>query len=177
MASVRSSDLPDGALLARYRKNGAYTDCFVAPIERAVSHPEFVSAFYSTKLFRLERWILSWAVSKPSSDEQVEQLATGATSRFAAWEVEDRCENQLLLCDFQGRTRSWLMTQAVGAKGADGTLLFFGSAVVPITNPTSGKSNMGRSYRVLLGFHKLYSVALLFAASRRLRRVKTLPQS
>ena len=68
-----------------------------------------MTAFYTTWLFRLERWILRLAVARPSTDEEAHQLARGEREAFAAWSVEARAPDQLLMCDFTGRTRSWLM--------------------------------------------------------------------
>jgi hypothetical protein len=133
-----------------------------------VSHAQYVNAFYTTFAFRLERSILKWAVAKPSTDSEVVQLAMGALENFAAWHVEKRCHNQLLLCDFQGRTRSWLMVAPLGADAGHGTRLYFGSAVVGRKHSKTGKSAMGFGFRVLLGFHKLYSMVLLGSARRRL---------
>ncbi|SFN27453.1 hypothetical protein SAMN05216289_11115 [Dokdonella immobilis] len=135
-----------------------------------VSQAEFVSAFYTTGLFRLERWILSVFARRPSSDEEAFQLARGERDRFAAWQVEQRSENELLLCDFSGRTRSWLMTEptAVGADST-GTLLRFGSAVVSRVDPATGTRSLGTLFHLLLGFHRLYSRLLLRAACARLR--------
>ena len=78
-----------------------------------ISLQEYVQAFYKSWLFRLERLILRWAVKKPSSDVDVDRLARGEAQVFAAWTVEDREQNQLLLCDFRGTTRSWLMVEPV----------------------------------------------------------------
>lgn len=50
------------------------------------------------------------------------------------------------------------------------TRLYFGSAVVPVLHKPSGKARMGLGFKALLGFHKLYSLALLSAASARLAR-------
>ena len=91
---------------------------------------------------------------------------------FAAWHVEGRTANQLLMCDFQRRTRSWLMSVAVPGDAATGTRLYFGSAVVPLTGRGSGRSAMGFAFRALLGFHKIYSRILLRAAMSRLRRAR-----
>ena len=52
------------------------------------------------------------------------ELAQGRRETFAAWQVESRAPDQLLLCDFRGGTRSWLMVIA----RREGTLLHFGSA-------------------------------------------------
>jgi len=165
--SIRTCPLPDDALLRRYQRY-AYADCYTAALAGTVVHREFVTAFYTTWLFKLERLILKCLVSKPSTDAQAEQLADGTLNTFAAWRVEDRGENQLLMCDFMGRTRSWLMTTSEGGTG--GTRLYFGSAVVPIRDPNTGRSSLGFGFTALLGFHKLYSRALLRAASRKLRK-------
>jgi hypothetical protein len=45
--------------------------------------------------------------------------------------------------------------------------LYFGSAVVPVRGK-SGRPAMGRQYRALLGFHKLYSQLLLRAAAAKI---------
>jgi hypothetical protein len=146
--------------------DGAYTDCYATDVPGAVSHARYVAAFYTTALFKLERLILKWVVSRPSTDAQAEQLAAGTIDRFAAWHVEARAEHQLLLCDFLGRTRSWLMV--VPSETGDATRLYFGSAVVPVQNARTGKPTLGPVYRALLGFHKIYSQALLRAAKARL---------
>ncbi len=49
-----------------------------------------------------------------------------------------------------------------------GTRLFFGSAVIPVENAKTGKLTLGPGFRALLGFHKVYSKALLSAAKSRL---------
>lgn len=165
MSPVAAQPLPDDALLQTYARAGAYTDCYAIDVEGAVSHQDYVTAFYTTWVFRLERFILRWLVSRPSTDLGARQLAAGQLEKFAAWTVEARAENQLLLCDFLGSTRSWLMTQPL-ANGA-ATRLYFGSAVVPKQRP--GKTPaMGLHFRALLGFHQLYSRILLTAAGTRL---------
>jgi hypothetical protein len=145
-------------LLGRYRTEGGYADCYVTDIPISVSHAQYVNAFYTSFVFKLERFILKWTVSKPSTDRQAKQLADGLTDKFAAWTVEARTENQLLMSDFLGRTKSWLMIVPLKT----GTRLYFGTAVVPIANSRTGKSTIGFGFHVLLGFHKLYSVVLLF---------------
>jgi hypothetical protein len=42
----------------------------------------------------------------------------GELAKFSAWRVEASAPNQLLLCDFMGRTRSWLMSANLGDGGA-----------------------------------------------------------
>ena len=165
---IRTCELPSAALLHKYGAAGAYADCYVTDIARSVTQTQYIEAFYSTWIFKLERLLLAWLVAKPSTDLQATALAAGTSEAFAAWHVEARTADQLLLCDFHGRTRSWLMSAA--DSDAPGTRLYFGSAVVPATNPRSGRRGMGRVFRGLLGFHKLYSRLLLRAAVSRLLR-------
>lgn len=157
-------------MLRNYREAGAYTDCYAIDVARTVSQADYVEAFYTTWVFKLERLLLAWFVSRPSTDSQAKALASGERESFAAWDVEVRTTSQLLMCDLNGRTRSWLMSGAIPAGATMDTRLYFGSAVVPVVDPRSGKRALGLIYRVLLGFHKLYSRILLRAAVTRLRR-------
>jgi hypothetical protein len=173
MASIQPCELPSNALLRKYLSGGAYADCYVTEVAGAISHAEYVEAFYTTAVFKLERLLLSWFVARPSTDAQAGELALGTRTSFAAWSVEAREPDQLLLCDLQGRTRSWLMS-AVGSR-PETTRLFFGSAVVPAVDRGTGQSRMGFVFRALLGFHKLYSRILLRAAVNRLARSGATP--
>lgn len=159
MFLIQPCSIPDRALLRRYLYDGAYADCYTTDVPGAVSHAQYVTAFYTTPVFKLERLILKWAVSRPSTDAEAEQLAAGTLDSFAAWHVEKRSENQLLLSDFLGRTKSWLMVEPMNTHSGIRTRLYFGSAVVPVKDP---------SYRALLGFHRIYSKVLLYAAKSRL---------
>lgn len=170
MGAVRPGRLPANALLASYQHQGVYTDCFFVDVPRAVSQAEFIEAFYTTRLFKLERFILSILVSKSSTDQQARQLAAGDTQSFAAWSVEGRSANQLLLCDFLGRTRSWLMSEAGEGGHPEGTRLYFGSAFLPKVDRSSGKTRYGMEFHALKGFHRHYSEALLRSAQSRLLR-------
>jgi len=170
MAAVYSCGLPLNALLHRYAGSGAYADCYVAEITGTVSHAEFVEAFYTTAVFKLERLILRLLISRPSTDLEARQLAQGNRDSFAAWSVEGRTTDQLLLSDFMGRTKSWLMVVAAQSAEACATRLFFGSAVVPAPRAATGRTGPGFAFRALLGFHKLYSRLLLKSAVSRLCR-------
>nr|WP_297356212.1 hypothetical protein [uncultured Caldimonas sp.] len=168
MASILPCPLPEQALLRRYGADGAYTDCYVTALPGHVTHADYVEAFYTTRLFKLERWVLSWLVKRPSTDAQARELALGTSAGFAAWSVEAREPAQVLLCDLHGRTRSWLMVAA-----RDGTTqLFFGSAVVPLVDKRSGRKRLGFAFHALMGFHKLYSRLLLSAAAQRLQHAR-----
>ena len=164
MLSVTKRTLPGEALLCAYRERGHYTDCYESEIGRAVSLEDYIRAFYTTPLFRMERAILAWAVSKPSTDEEADELAQGTAESFAAWHVEARDTNQVLMCDFRGQTRSWLMIESI----ATGTRLLFGSAVVLTETTKDGGLRMPLAYAALLPFHRLYSRALLSSARRKL---------
>jgi hypothetical protein len=165
MLSVNKCAVPPDTFLHRYGANGAYADCYWTEVPEEVALPEFIFAFYTTALFKLERFILSWAVAKPSTDQQVRELADCQREDFAAWTVENRNERELMMCDDQRRTRSWLSVVPV-----DGRMhLYFGSAVVPRRNSKDGKSSLGFVFQVLLGFHRMYSVLLLYSARSRLK--------
>jgi len=171
MPTIRPCDLPEDALLRKYRERGAYTDCYATEVAWPVSRSEYVEAFYTTAVFKIERGILKWLAARPSTDMEASQLASGALSSFAAWTVEGQAPDQLLLRDFSGRTRSWLMVQPIGNDDLSAsTRLYFGSAVVPVASGRSGKANLGFPFGSLLGFHKLYSRVLLDAARSRLAR-------
>jgi hypothetical protein len=161
MFSIKKCPVPLNTFLHSYGANGAYADCYSTEIPYQRSFPEFIFAFYTTPLFKLERFLLTWIVSKPSTDEQVRELADCKIESFAAWRVENRSENEILMCDYQGRTRSWLMAVPVGDTH---TRLYFGSAVVPIRNLKTGARSFGVVFQALLGFHRVYSLLLLYSA-------------
>lgn len=165
MAIIRACELPPTSLLRGARQPGAFADCYVTELEREVSQTAFVEAFYTSGLFKIERAVLGLLLARPSTDLQARHLAAGTTTSFAAWRVESRNAEQLLMTDFTGRTRSWLMAESVNAAGRPvGTRLYFGSGV----GPRGGDGNMGMVFHALLGFHKLYSRLLLGAARARL---------
>lgn len=165
--SVQPWSLPEHALLQAYKADGSYTDCYILEVDADVAHRDYVRAFYTSRLFKKERFILTWIVRKPSTDAEAELLAVGQTDRFAAWSVEGRTDNQLLLCDYQGRTRSWLMTEALPDRR---TRLYFGSAVVPEGRGADGKPRFHIAFTLLLWFHRLYSRGLLRSARVQLFR-------
>jgi hypothetical protein len=169
MFSIEKCPVPADALLYKYTKNGSYTDCYSTEVPEQISFPEYVFAFYTTPLIKLERLILRLTVSKPSTDIEARRLADGVSDRFAAWDVEGRGENEILMCDFQGRTRSWLMVASVSTVRGVRTRLYFGSAVIPVRSSKTGKSSLGFGVQALLGFHKIYSILLLYSVKSRLK--------
>jgi hypothetical protein len=165
MRAIQPCSIPDIGLLRQYAGRG-FADCYTTTVMGTVSHAQFVQAFYTTWVFKLERLILKWTVSKPSTDAQAAQLSDGESDSFAAWRVEARAQDQLLMCDLLGNTRSWLM---IAPEAPGNTRLYFGSAVIARETRTSGERSLGWRFRMLLGFHRLYSRVLLHAARSRLR--------
>ncbi|NNE53264.1 MAG: hypothetical protein HKN30_12800 [Sulfitobacter sp.] len=159
----RACAVPRDALLSRYvAQEGVYTDCFEVMHPGPVDLPAMIEAFYTTGLFRIERLVLSVGLRRRITVRQVQALAQGGASAFAAWEVEAREESQILLRDLSGATRSWL---AAAPKEGAATRLLFGSAVVPRQGRT-----LGPGFRLLVPLHRAYARALLRAAEWRLRR-------
>ncbi|ATQ45033.1 hypothetical protein CSW64_14720 [Caulobacter mirabilis] len=146
--------------MGRYEGAGGYVDCFAVTLPGRFTQTAYIEAFYTTALFKLERLVLALLVARPSTDDEARRLAAGETEAFAAWTVEARGEDQILLCDFQGASRSWLMSAATEAA----TTLYFGTALVP-RRKTGG---LGFGFRVMVPFHRLYARALLRATARRL---------
>ena len=161
MLSIEKCPPPENSFLGKYLVDGNYVDCYTTAIDKPVSFSEFVFAFYTTWLFKTERLILKLLVHKPSTDSQAKQLANNKIEYYAAWTVEARNNNELLMCDYLSRTRSWLMAEKAGAA----TTLYFGSAVVP----AKGSVSLDFGFRAMLGFHQIYSILLLYFAKRKLR--------
>jgi hypothetical protein len=164
MTPIVAAALPADALLRVHDRNGAYVDSFATVVTGRIALEQFVAAFYTSGLFRIERWLLGLLVGRASTDAEALQLAAATRASFAAWDVEARDLRQLLLRDFSGRTRSWLMVEPAAGQ----TRLFFGSAVLATVDRRSGRPVLGWRVRALLGFHQVYSRGLLRAAVRRL---------
>jgi hypothetical protein len=167
MFSIAREAVPQDALLKTYRGGahpgrwGRYGDCFSVTVDRAANLPDFVFAFYTSPLFRIERLMLRALVHAPSSDSDARRLADGLAATFAAWYVGERTATQLLMCDRYERTRSWF--RVVPLDGGR-TLLQFGSAIASAAIHRTGTAAPSSGFRLLLGFHVLYSQALLHAA-------------
>jgi Protein of unknown function (DUF2867) len=166
----RPTPIPDASFLGAYAKRGAYTDCYAISVPGRVALPQLIEAFYTTPLFKLERWVLSALLKLPSTDYQAKQVAFAESDRFAAWKVEQRAEREILLD--AGQTRLWLSV-VVEASPKPATTLLFGSAVVPLR--PNGK--FGLVFHALLGFHQLYSKLLLSATARRIASTPRTPNA
>jgi hypothetical protein len=185
MFSIGQEAVPEEALLKTYRGGvrperwGRYGDCFSVTVDRAVSLADFVFAFYTSPLFRIERWMLRVLVDAPASDVAARALADGSAASFAVWYVGHRTDTQLLMCDRYERTRSWFR---VVPRDGPCTLLQFGSAVAAARGDVAASGDVaghgegagaGRRIggsRLLLGFHVVYSQLLLHAAKVALER-------
>lgn len=165
--TIRTCDLPADAFLRRYVLDGGYTDCYMTEVPRHIHLDQYVESFYTTWLFKAERSLLSLAGYK-STDADAGDLARGEASSFAAWRVEDRDEDQLLMCDATGRTRSWFGVATTTGDSSRQTLLYFGSGITSVTSGKAGRKSIGPVFKGLTGFHKLYSKALLAAARRKI---------
>lgn len=159
MSRVAAVEVPRDSLLGGHARGGAFVDAYTIDVPCAVDLARFVSVFYATPLFRVERALLAVLLRRPSSDDDLRRLAAGASDRFAAWRVEARSTDEILLA--AGRTRSWLHV----APRDGGTRLSFGSAVLP-----GRDGRMGALFGALLGFHRAYSRALLGSARRAIER-------
>ncbi len=170
MTTAEPCDLPEIAFLRSCEAEGAYTDCFAVDVDGVVTQAAFVEAFYTTRLFKTERFLIRWLARKPSADLEAKALSEGKAKTFAAWRVEAQSADQLLMADLTGRTKSWLMVSQNGIAPGK-TRLYFGSAVIPRRIAPTGGREFGVGFRALLGFHKLYSRMLLNAAAARATRV------
>lgn len=157
MPSVRRAPLPDRALLQSRRAAGAFTDCYVLRIAREVTLADYVAAFFTTPVFRLERWIIARVLGHAATDAQARALADGRTDRFLVWVTEARTGEQILLG--VGRTATWLMIEPA----REATVLYFGSAI-----EQGRDGGAGWKRRALLRFHDLYSRVLMLATAARL---------
>jgi hypothetical protein len=150
-------------MLDQCRSANAYVDCYQIELKASTRLRDYIEAFYSSPVFKLERGILALVARKSASDQDANALATNDTRQFSIWRFEDRNLSEILLST--GRTRSWLMVVPSEEPGGPGRILLFGSAAFPDPNHNSG---MGLPFHALLGFHKLYSKALLASAASRL---------
>ena len=161
------SSVPEHSFLASCKDSGAFTDCYTITVPGNLGLAEFIEAFYTTRLFKTERWLLAKILACPSSDNQVRDLAYSAANDFSAWRVEQRSDREILLAF--GQTRSWLYVEPLSETSKNGetpaTRLYFGSAVFPAR--TSGKFSF--LFHALGGFHHIYSRCLLTAAVKRIQ--------
>jgi len=166
---VRSLPPHDGLLSADSSMSSArwkkYQDCFRVCLSRNVTLEQFVFAFYTSWLFKVERGLLRLFLRISSSDSDAVALTQGTRSTFAAWYVGMRTPTELLMCDRYEQTRSWFRVEPLPEGGSE---LYFGTAVAGRSR--GGVLSMSPMFRALLGFHVIYSRLLLHAARRSLLR-------
>jgi hypothetical protein len=170
MFSVTRESVPDDSLLKTYRcpvrpeRWGSYADCFAVKAAGAVDLSDFVFAFYTSRIFRVEGCILRVLLGVAAGRSEAQSLAEGTSDKFSAWYVGQRTKTQLLMCDRYERTRSWF---GVAPDPGGGTHLLFGSAVAA-KRDQAGAQSLGGGFHFLLRFHILYSQILLSAAQQNL---------
>ncbi|HWJ93686.1 MAG TPA: hypothetical protein VNT33_03120 [Telluria sp.] len=172
MNEIQTGALPEHAFLRKYAQEGAFTDCYFVDLPGEVSQQDYVAAFYRSRVFRAERVLLGLLARRPASDADAERLGRGDTSRFSIWDVEARAADQLLMREFTGATRSWLMSETMAGTAGPVTRLYFGSAVVPRRASPTGEPKFGFAFHALTGFHRSYSRALLGSARAVLLRAR-----
>lgn len=94
-------------------------------------------------------------------------MSGGTTDEHAAWRVEAREADQVLLCDFLSYTRCWLMAERTGPSA---TTLWFSTAIVARRTRADGTPRLTRRFQALLPFHRRYAPILLAGAARHLER-------
>ncbi len=170
MTRIATCELPDNGLTKTYLAKGAHTDCYYIDIAAKVTLAQYLQAFYNTPVFSVEKTLLTTFAKKHIRNNDINVLADGNCDSFSIWTVEQRTDNQILLCEFTQSTRSWLMVDYLGTAEQPITRLYFGSVVVPKIVSPSGKSTFGILFYAFAGFHKLYSRALLKSAFNALRK-------
>jgi hypothetical protein len=169
MSKVKQVPVPKGSFLDKVGQGeGVYTDCFEIGIAADVGFADYITAFYTSPLFKAERLILRLFARAPSTDAEAQQVGSGETDRFALWRMVERGENQLLMR--AGRTSSWFMLVPPSPAQTGETTLMFGSVVMPTIDRRTGQPKLGRGFESLLWPHVFYSRLLLSAAWRRLLR-------
>ena len=96
MPVIAQCHVAEDSLLRPYRGGkhpegwGHYGDCFSVSVDRAVMLGEFVLAFYTSPVFRMERLILRILTGAASTDGEARALAEGRVESFAVWTVGGR---------------------------------------------------------------------------------------
>jgi len=155
MPAIEPRPLPADSLLARLRGPECYRDAFCAEVPGRVTLAAFIAAFYGSGAFLPERLALH-AIGRSGGRAEAAALAEARAGRFAAWTVEAREADQILLRDFRDFTCSWLQAEPRGQT----TRLWFGSG---LRHPERTVA------RALVPVHRWYARKLLAGAVRGLR--------
>jgi hypothetical protein len=157
--------LPDHALHKPYQDAGGYADIFHARLSKPATLSELLTAFYTCPVFKIERMILRIILGKGSTDDQARALAKGERTQFAAWDVAQRNETQMLMRDYKGMTLSWFMIEE-----DDPHIIYFGTAIVAAKGASPKSPKIPLLFSSTLWFHKAYSRALLWSTQRQLEK-------
>ena len=128
MATVKSTDVPQGSLLAEFGGREDYRDCFVRDVPGDVALGTFIERFFGSMAFLPERLVLK-ALRTPASRADLRALATGRSDTFGVWEVVERSDSQILLDSKPTGTACWLSVEPIDG----GARLYFGSWVGSIS--------------------------------------------
>lgn len=161
--------IPEWSLLAPYAQPPHYTDHFCISVSAEVTIEQWTAAFFSSRVFRLERFLLNRVFPCKATDDAALALGEGRSDAFSAWTVERRGQGQLLLKS--GITRTWLAAAPhVATDGsANGTTeLYLGSAVLGAQE----RSIASGVLRAALAPHRAYSRALLRSGQQNLRCIR-----
>ncbi|MEM8591143.1 MAG: hypothetical protein AAGF13_01325 [Pseudomonadota bacterium] len=144
-------------LISRYAtRPGAYADFYEVSVDGEPDLERFLRTFFDTWVFRLERRVLRLLKYERTDRADVLAIAAGKSDSFAAWEVEERREREVIFVFAPPMGRTWL-----GVSDAGGTKLQFGSALIPREG-----ERLPWYVRATIPFHRLYSRTLLSAAAR-----------
>ena len=102
MQEIRPCEVPLNSYLRSYKDAEGYADCYMGDVPGAITQAQFVEAFYTTGLFKVERTLLRYLAARPATDADAKPLAAGLATSFSAWRVEAQSESELLLADFTG---------------------------------------------------------------------------
>ena len=93
--------LPESDCDARLRAPAAqqphYADHFCVSVSTEVAIEQWTAAFFASRAFRLERFLLNRFFPDKATDDAARALGVGHSDVFSAWTMERRSPGQLLL--------------------------------------------------------------------------------
>ncbi|KAL0486057.1 hypothetical protein AKO1_001727 [Acrasis kona] len=137
------------------RQESEYKDSFAIPFaqkDTKVDVLKLVQAFYTSPLFKLERFIIKIIADVKTSDEQIKKSNFNVGDEVLIWKVVNRTQDEVLL--------HW------SYKGFEGSTWF---------KVNNGELKFGSGLPIKVGFvstalHQIYSRLLLFGAKRNLNK-------
>ena len=169
MTRIAALPPPETSLLAQRRGEDWYRDAFRACVPGHVTLGTFVTEFFAGPAFLPERMALH-LIGRGAGAAEIAALAEGTATRFAAWEMEAREADQLLMHDFLDRTCCWLAVSHEGDASDLGAPHNAGEREQRFLWFGTGLRNPGGPFaRWLKQPHRAYARWLLAGAARRLR--------